>query len=70
MTNTNREKLRIIGVALHGPRWMRAIARDLGVDYRAVARWAAGEYEIPLEVMGKLIVIAKLRIADIGAAIK
>jgi len=69
MTTTNREKLHTIGAALHGPRWMRATARDLGVDYRNVARWAAGEYEMPEGVMADLIDIAKQRVAVINAAL-
>ncbi len=40
---TNLEKLRILGEAIHGDRWMRATAHDLGINPRTVLRWNAGE---------------------------
>lgn len=44
---TNQQKLITLGAALHGRLWLRATARDLGVDYRQVQRWAKGEYDTP-----------------------
>ncbi|CAH2606054.1 conserved protein of unknown function (plasmid) [Rhodovastum atsumiense] len=50
-------RLAIVGEALHGAEWQRAIARDLGplhpagprpqIDDRLVRRWLAGERPVP-----------------------
>lgn len=65
----NREKLCVLGEALHGPRWMRALARDLGVDYRQVNRWANGEYEPSDGVIADVLAIAGERRAALDVAI-
>jgi hypothetical protein len=67
---TNREKLHTLGAALHGPRWMRATARDIGTDYRNVARWAAGEYDVPAGVMADLVAIVERRALTMLGAVK
>lgn len=39
--------LRDVGLALYGPLWQSAIARDLKVADRTVRRWAAADVPIP-----------------------
>lgn len=66
---TNRDKLRTLGEALHGPRWQRPVATDLDIDDRQVRRWASGEYDPPDGVIADLIRVARLRAANINAAV-
>jgi transposase-like protein len=67
---TNLDKLRILGEALHGPRWMRALARDLGVNYRTMLRWNAGERAIGDKIIAELLAIAERRKIAIHGAIQ
>ena len=66
---TNLEKLRLLGEALHGPRWQNAVARDLGINPRQVHRWVSGEYEPHEGHISDLIAIAKERKIQITEAI-
>jgi hypothetical protein len=66
---TNLQKLRILGEALYGPRFMRAIARDLGVNYRTVLRWDGEQFPVGDKIIAELIVIAKDRKNIISKAI-
>ena len=67
---TNLEKLRTLAMALHGPRWQNAIARDLGINPRQVHRWVSGEYEPHEGHIGDLVAIAKERKIQIEEAIE
>jgi len=40
-------ELRRAGTTLHGARWQRALARDLGVADRTVRRWLRGDSPMP-----------------------
>jgi hypothetical protein len=42
---TNCDRLVLLGQAIHGERWKRPLARDLGIDKRQVQRWAMGQSE-------------------------
>ena len=66
---TNQQKLITLGAALHGRLWLRATARDLGVDYRQVQRWAKGEYDTPDWAVVELAKAASKRRNEIGLAI-
>jgi hypothetical protein len=68
MQMTNLDKLRILGEALHGSRWMRAVARDLGVNYRTVLRWDAGEQPPSDKIIAELLGIAERHKIDIDNA--
>lgn len=35
------------GLALYGPQWQSALARDLGVSDRTMRRWVAGDSVVP-----------------------
>ena len=67
---TNFEKLRLLGEALHGPRWQNAVARDLGINPRQVHRWVSGQYEPHEGRIANLIAIAKKRNIQITEAIE
>ena len=67
---TNLEKLRLLGDALHGPRWQNAVARDLGVNTRQVHRWVSGQYEPNNGHIADLVAIAKDRALAIVTAIE
>jgi len=67
---TNRDRLRLLGEALHGPLWQNAVARDLGVGHRQVQRWVSGEYMPPDGVIRDLIEVAVQRQAVIASAIE
>jgi hypothetical protein len=43
-----------IGEALYGEEWRTPLARDLGVSYLNVRRWAAGDKVIPPGVVREL----------------
>jgi transposase-like protein len=67
---TNFDKLRLLGEALHGPRWQNAVARDLGVNPRQVHRWVSGQYEPHESHIADLIALAKDRKLQITEAIE
>jgi transposase-like protein len=67
---TNLDKLRLLGEALHGPRWQNAVARDLDVNPRQVHRWVSGEYEPHEGHVADLIRLAQRRSAKIAEAIE
>lgn len=66
---TNLDKLKLLGEALHGPRWQNAVARDLGINSRQVHRWVSGEYEPHHGHIADLMQIASARGVMIAAAI-
>lgn len=47
MTPTRFKK---IGRLLFGFGWQAAMGKALGVHYKQVNRWAAGEYDVPAEI--------------------
>ncbi len=50
------------GLALHGERWKRAIADDLGITYRTLQNWLNRTYAAkPDEVLPKLLVLLQQR---------
>lgn len=67
---TTLDRLRILGEALHGPRWQNAVARDLGINARQVHRWVSCEYEPHEGHIADMLVIAKDRKLAIIAAIE
>jgi len=67
---TNLDRIRLLGEALHGPRWQNAVARDLGIDPRQVHRWVSGQYEPRDGHIADLIDIAKERKIQITEAIQ
>jgi transposase-like protein len=67
---TNRDKLRLLGEALHGLHWQRAVARDLGINSRQVHRWVSGAYEPHDGHIADLIAIAKNRQIKLHEAIE
>lgn len=42
------------GLALYGPQWQSALARDLGVSDRTIRRWVAGQFPVPVGVHAEL----------------
>jgi transposase-like protein len=67
---TNLDKIRLLGEALYGERWRRAVARDLGVDPRIVQRWTSGEYEPNDGHLADLKAIASQRLTAIKDAMR
>ena len=61
--------LRTVGEVLHGPRWQRALAVDLGVAYRTMLRWAAGERVAPERLRGELVDLIEARIEALQAVL-
>lgn len=65
------------GLALHGERWKRAIADDLGVTYRTLQNWLNRTYAAKSDdVLPKLLVLLQKRdqqiddlVADINRGI-
>lgn len=65
------------GIALHGDRWKRGVADDLGISYRTLQNWLNRTYAAkPDEVLPKLLVLLQQReqqtadlIADINRGI-
>ena len=54
--------LECTGLALHGERWKRAMADDLGVTYRTLQNWLNRTYAArPDEVLPKLLVLLQQR---------
>ena len=50
------------GLALHGERWKRAVADDLGITYRTLQNWLNRTYAAkPGEVLPKLLVLLQQR---------
>jgi hypothetical protein len=66
---TNAELLVLLGIAIHGPNWQNAIARDLGVNPRQVNRWVKGENAPRDRVIDEVAEIARRRRADIDEAL-
>ena len=62
---TNLEKLKLLGETLYGPRWQKAVARDLGIHSRQVHRWTTGEYSPNEGHIAKLLTIARRRSVEI-----
>jgi len=67
---TNIDRLRLLGEALHGPRWQNAVARDLGINSRQVHRWVSGQYQPHEGHIADLVAIAKERNIHIKEAIE
>lgn len=67
---TNAERMAILGQALFGERWQRAVARALERDEALVRRWLAGKAEPPDEAIAALRVLAGLRCTELSEAIK
>lgn len=59
----------VIGVALYGERWRSDVARDLGVTYRSVARWATVG-SVPDRVVDALRAVVRERLSRLEAARK
>ena len=66
---TNLDKIRILGEALHGPRWQNAVARDLSINPRQVHRWVSGEYAPHEGHIADMMKVAKLKKLLIAAAV-
>lgn len=56
-----RDQLAEIGKAIYGQNWKSPMAKDLGVKYRTVLRWVAGEFAIPEDIQDRLKKALKLR---------
>lgn len=68
---TITDKIRILGVALHGePRWMLPVARDLGLNRRTVQRWDTGEVIPDARRLDDLIRISSERVTAIVLAVQ
>ena len=67
---TNLEKLLLLGEVLHGPRWQRAVARDLGVCHPQIHRWLSGTYMPYEKHIAALVKIAKQRQNEIAEVIR
>ena len=52
---TNQDRITLIGIALYGPLWQRAVARALQTDPRQVQRWVSGQYPCPDWAIEQLI---------------
>ena len=63
------DDLRTLGEAMYGPRWQSQVARDVGVQFRTVARWAVGDTKISPEKAGLLRSIARDRIRALSSAL-
>ena len=59
------ETLELIGRALYGSYWKTDMAKELGVSFRTVSRWAAGENKMPNEKMEKLRYNCLFRIGEL-----
>lgn len=58
--------LALVGEALYGPLWRTELARQLGVTYRTMRRWLAGQSPIPAGIardLAVLITAAEKRLA-------
>lgn len=53
------------GVALYGPLWQSALARDLGVSDRTMPRWYAGTYDPPVGIYVDLLRLTQERAATL-----
>ena len=59
------------GLALHGERWKRAIADDLGITYRTLQNWLNRTYAAkPGEVLPRLLVLLQQRGKQIDDLVK
>ena len=57
-----RNDLKRVGIALHGPRWVRALARDYCCNHRSMQRWASGAEPLPRDMPHRLCEILSARI--------
>lgn len=57
-----------IGEALYGSRWTSALARDLGVSYRAVLNWRQGVVPLPDDIVKRLRPIVRRRVDAVEGA--
>jgi hypothetical protein len=64
------ETLRDVGEALYGSEWKAPLATALDVNYRNVRRWAAGDKEIPPNIVGDLVDLCRQAQADLGELIR
>jgi hypothetical protein len=55
-------------MAMHGERWQRPIARDLGVNGRTIVRWLHGQGRPTTDDLRRLMAVAQQRSAAITAA--
>jgi hypothetical protein len=53
---------------MHGERWQRPVARDLGVNSRTIGRWMRGEGRPTTDDLRRLVAVARQRGAAITAA--
>ena len=66
---TNLDRLSLLGIALYGPLWQRAVARALDTDPRQVQRWVAGHYPCPDWAIDQLMKHAESRADNIIKAL-
>lgn len=59
--------LQTIGEAMYGDQWRTAVASDLGVSYRTVARWLAAD-DMPDDVPARLRPLMTRRLRAMRAA--
>jgi hypothetical protein len=59
-----------LGKALHGERWQRPIARDLGVDNKTVWRWIRGEGRPTSDDLRRLEAVVRQRRDNITEALE
>lgn len=57
----DRDTLREVGEALHGPLWQSGLARDLKVAIRTVQRWVKGDSAIPDGAWADIAALCKAR---------
>lgn len=58
------------GEILLGPRWKKALARELSMSPRSIDYMAAGQRKVPVHVLANLIVFAELRQTETTALIE
>lgn len=56
-----RNLIRMVGEALYGDLWQRALAREIGVSDRLVRFWAAGDRELPDTLPPRLLTLLQQR---------
>lgn len=62
-------RLALVGRALHGDRWQRPLAAELGVSHVALSRWVKGG-GTQIEVDAELFKLLQSRGREIDAALK
>jgi hypothetical protein len=55
------------GLALYGPQWQSALARDLGVSDRTMRRWVAGDAVVPVGLTVDLLRLTQERAGKLDA---